>query len=529
MWAGKRKRGRGRMGNGLMTTIDMTEFCGGDFAQMDLRPAQPADKRTPLNGKEALAKLHNLYVRLDRGVLRVPKDCSMYRKNTAYQGYSILPRGTCEMWELLDVLTEDAGCNAAVGALMGLTVGDAVGHPLEFISVDAPYKPSLLGAGKDGLEYERPKNRFRLREGQWTDDASMALCLADSLLARGEYHGGDARVRWLMWWGGGYNNAFRHNPTRRVSVGLGGNICDSLVELEKFGGKSVEDIPRVYESPHPDAGNGSIMRLAPVPIHYYRQPALGEKIAALQSRATHPGPQASVCCIFMTFLTSKAIRREMKDGASAAEFVDASIEEFCDTHPAKQEQAMEVLHTLLRSEAPTDQEACWNWKTTEALALDTALQARRKEGHYNGYGVSASYFGSYCMDGLAMALWAFWNSRNFDDCLSLVVNLLGDADTTGAIACQMAGAFYGYKSIRDGHIAGVAVRAMRQKWDPHAEIGLRAAMLYHYPSEQAAQMMMPSTEESGAARPPHQEPKIMDMKPKREMMPSTQESGAARP
>eukprot|EP00756_Hemistasia_phaeocysticola_P039460 Hpha_TRINITY_DN16816_c1_g1::TRINITY_DN16816_c1_g1_i3::g.151961::m.151961 len=481
MWAGKRKRGRGRMGNGLMTTIDMTEFCGGDFAQMDLRPAQPADKRTPLNGKEALAKLHNLYVRLDRGVLRVPKDCSMYRKNTAYQGYSILPRGTCEMWELLDVLTEDAGCNAAVGALMGLTVGDAVGHPLEFISVDAPYKPSLLGAGKDGLEYERPKNRFRLREGQWTDDASMALCLADSLLARGEYHGGDARVRWLMWWSGGYNNAFRHDTKKRTSVGLGGNINKSLRELDNLGGKSAEDVPFTYDSRAEDAGNGSLMRLAPVPIHYYRWPALGEAVAELQSKATHPGLAAAVCCRFVTFVVSKPLRREGKDEESAKVFLDEAIEDFRRTHPAGQSEAMKMLHTLLRSTAPSEAEACWNWRTSGGLSggIIAALRARQRKGNYNGYPVYPEYFGSYCMDGLAMALWAFWNSRDFDDCLKRVVNLLGDADTTGAIACQMAGAFYGYRSIRDSAIAGIVVDALRQIWDPQAEIGLRAAMLYH--------------------------------------------------
>merc|ERR1711971_690910 len=66
---------------------------------------------------------------------------------------------------------------------------------------------------------------------------------------------------------------------------------------------------------------------------------------------------------------------------------------------------------------------------------------------YNGYDVSAQYFGSYCMDGLAMALWSLNRSSSFVESIVTVANLLGDADTTSAIVGQIAGAFYGYRSI----------------------------------------------------------------------------------
>eukprot|EP00756_Hemistasia_phaeocysticola_P024685 Hpha_TRINITY_DN15961_c0_g4::TRINITY_DN15961_c0_g4_i1::g.71051::m.71051 len=279
-----------------------------ESAQTAVEREAPKAEKVMVPDPAPVAELLKLLGHLDHSVLQVPEDSPMGRQDTVHQECSILPPGTEGMWELLDKLTEDAGCNAAVGALVGLVVGDAVGHPLEFVNVDGglpPYhsgRPHLRGAGAGGLEYEKPYNKFKLKEGQWTDDASMALCLADSLLARRGYHGGDARVRWVMWWSGGYNNAFRHDTKKGgTSVGLGGNICNSLCELDNLSGKSAEDVPFTYGSRAQDAGNGSIMRLAPVPIHYYKWPALGEAVADLQSKATHPGPHAAVCCVFMTF------------------------------------------------------------------------------------------------------------------------------------------------------------------------------------------------------------------------------------
>jgi ADP-ribosyl-[dinitrogen reductase] hydrolase len=67
----------------------------------------------------------------------------------------------------------DAGqVDRARGALLGLAVGDALGTTLEFSRRDTlPHHTEMTGGGP-----------FRLRPGQWTDDTSMALALADSLI-----------------------------------------------------------------------------------------------------------------------------------------------------------------------------------------------------------------------------------------------------------------------------------------------------------------------------------------------------------
>merc|ERR1712190_143064 len=142
---------------------------------------------------------------------------------------------------------------------------------------------------------------------------------------------------------------------------------------------------------------------------------------------------------------------------------------------ADSEDAMERMRSLLLCRPATPKEANWNWQQ-DKLSIEQAIQARGEE--YNGYPVNPDYFGSYCMDGLAMALWSLWRSATFSGCILHAVNLLGDADTVGAIAGQLAGALYGYNCITEEEFGQVCLDSLR-KWDPDAEIGLRAALLYH--------------------------------------------------
>merc|ERR1719171_2105233 len=111
--------------------------------------------------------------------------------------------------------------------MVGMAVADSVGHMFEFIPID---KPGCRFDPKS-LKVTGAYNRFSLKPGQWTDDTSMGLCLADSLLARGFYNGPDIRVRFWNWWYRGYNNAFRKESGRSWSVGLGGNIGASLSDI----------------------------------------------------------------------------------------------------------------------------------------------------------------------------------------------------------------------------------------------------------------------------------------------------------
>eukprot|EP00755_Sulcionema_specki_P005128 Sspe_Gene.31893::Locus_15674_Transcript_1_1_Confidence_1.000_Length_1596::g.31893::m.31893 len=120
----------------------------------------------------------------------------------------------------------------AMGCTVGNVVGDALGAPMEF-SVVRYGSTTLRGMDHDEVWQSHSYNSFNLKPGQWTDDASMGLCLADSLLVRGKFDPLDLRARFRLWNQYGYNNSFGRDPKRtyRGSIGLGGNIscpCGSL-------------------------------------------------------------------------------------------------------------------------------------------------------------------------------------------------------------------------------------------------------------------------------------------------------------
>merc|ERR1712228_438423 len=95
---------------------------------------------------------------------------------------------------------------------------------------------------------------------------------------------------------------------------------------------------------------------------------------------------------------------------------------------------------------------------------------------YNGYPVNAGYWGSYCMDGLSIAMHSVYHSKNFADSVEKCVNLLGDADSTGSICGQIAGAIYGFSSIANDEKQRFLIEQL-VKWDDW-EIGFRGVLLH---------------------------------------------------
>merc|ERR1719330_2274717 len=142
---------------------------------------------------------------------------------------------------------------------------------------------------------------------------------------------------------------------------------------------------------------------------------------------------------------------------------------------------------LVTSTPVNDTERCWNWRS-ERIDIEGTLQARGSS--YNGYPVSAGYFGSYSLDGLALALWAVYNTRSFDEAVARCVNLLGDADSHGSIAGQLAGAIYGYRAINP-----VCIEWQNQ-WDDH-EFAMRAILLHHLGKAGEARVEPTMSDEEG--------------------------------
>jgi ADP-ribosyl-[dinitrogen reductase] hydrolase len=336
------------------------------------------------------------------------------------------------------------------GALLGLAIGDALGAPLEFSPVR--YDSTELTGFDAALWKKEHYNRFGLKPGQWTDDTSMALCLADSLLARGGFDGRDLRLRFLNWWYFGYCNAFGFDAERPVkhSVGLGGNIWQSFQEFVK------DKTEFTTAGDLQTSGNGSLMRNAPVAVFYRDDLALAEAMSYKQSKTTHQGEEAAECCRLLTRCIVHGIR-----GDGTPRFLDRLNDGFdSKTYSvgclARSEQ--EASHEDKAGARLNDRN--WNWRSRYFRYSPT-----RAREH-------PDYIGSYSMDALSMALHCVWSTASFPAAVLRCANLCGDSDTTAAITGQIAGAIYGAKAIPAEWIEAVL------RWDPRSDILLRALKLY---------------------------------------------------
>jgi len=273
------------------------------------------------------------------------------------------------------------------GCLLGLAVGDAVGTTLEF-KPPGSFTPidDMVGGGP-----------FGLKPGQWTDDTSMALCLAESLISRKGFDPLHQLETYCRWWREGHLSS----TGRCFDIGI--TTANALRDFEQTGEPYRSNLdPRT-------AGNGSIMRLAPVPLFYARNPQEAIEKAGDSSRTTHPVAVAVDACRYLAGLIVGAVR-----GASKEELLSPGycpILGYWQEHPL----ALEIMEIALGS-----------FKDREPPQI-------------KGSG--------YVVKSLEAALWAFYKSSSFVEGCLLAVNLGDDADTTGAVYGQLAGAFYGEAAI----------------------------------------------------------------------------------
>ena len=266
----------------------------------------------------------------------------------------------------------------ARGAMLGLAVGDALGSTLEFAARTASvkdYHREMIGGGPFGLE-----------PGQWTDDTAMAFALAKSLTLRNGFDPHDVMNRFVAWYRNGEYSCMGS------CFDIGGTTRLALEHFERTGD------PFAGSTDENTAGNGSLMRLAPVALFGLDNEAEAIRIAREQSRLTH----------------------------AAAQCIDA-----CD-----------LFVRLLRS---------------TVLGGGHLLELGRWSGHPDIEEAKTAYWGGrerrfirsggYVAETLEAALWAVGSSGSFEQALISAVNLGGDADTVGAVTGALAGAKWGERAI----------------------------------------------------------------------------------
>jgi ADP-ribosylglycohydrolase len=290
------------------------------------------------------------------------------------------------------------------GALLGLAVGDALGTTLEF-KRPGTFAPitDLVGGGP-----------FRLKAGQWTDDTAMALCLAESLIECRGFDPVDQLTRYCRWFREGYLSSTGH------CFDSGNSVRSAL---ERF-----EHTREPYcgsTDPH-TAGNGSVMRLAPVPLFFARNPKEAVERAGDSSRTTHGARETVDACRYFAGLIVGAVQERPKDELLSPGFCPVP--------------------------------GIWN---EVPLAPKIAAVAA---GSFKAKDPPAIRGTGYVVDCLEAALWAFHRSDSFKNGALLAVNLGDDADTTGAVYGQLAGAYYGEQGIPEAWRSRLAYRELIERY-----------------------------------------------------------------
>ena len=276
------------------------------------------------------------------------------------------------------------------GCLVGLACGDAVGTTVEFKARGTfPPVTDMAGGGPFGLV-----------PGEWTDDTSMALCLAHSLVYRQGFHPVDQMNRYCNWWNYGYmsstGNCFD------IGVTVAAALKRYLDTADPFAGST---------DPH-TAGNGALMRLAPVAMFYARCDADLLTFAADSTRTTHGAREAIECSRLFALQLQAALAGAPKESL------------FAPPYP-------------------------------EPLSEKMAPLAR---GAYRGKTAAQIVGSGYCVASLEAALWCFDQTDSFEAAILTAANLGDDADTTAAICGQLAGAHYGVAGIPAHWVRQLAMR-----------------------------------------------------------------------
>jgi ADP-ribosylglycohydrolase len=293
------------------------------------------------------------------------------------------------------------------GTLLGLAIGDALGAAIEFqMPGTFPEVTGYRGGGPHGLD-----------PGEWTDDTSLALALADSISEVGWDLNDQAR-RYVAWWRKG------EYSVNGCCFDIGITTRSALSRFEQTGDARTTGDPSEHAS-----GNGSIMRLAPVPIGYANlfPDQLDELITYCidSSRPTHASPQCLSACGYFGLILAG-----LTNGIEREEVLAR------DWEPLRR---LVQLHPL----------------NAEIASVAAGSFREKKPPEISGSG--------YVVRSLEAALWAFHDSQDFRQAVLRAVNLGDDADTTGAVCGQLAGAYWGKSGIPVEWLEGLARKDMIER------------------------------------------------------------------
>lgn len=297
------------------------------------------------------------------------------------------------------------------GSLLGLLLCDSLGTAVECQPLGS-FDPvtTLRGGGK-----------FKLTPGQFTDDGSMALCLAVALLG-GETntpttHPSVTQMNlYRRWYESGYLSS--NGECFDIGITVRTALNKFISAYDKAQDNTSNSTGAYYGSTSNKAsGNGSLMRLAPVPLLYHRDPHHAINEAVNSSKTTHGSQLCLDSCKVFTALIIGALQEATK------------------------EELLNDNRLFVPIGLPSDY---WTTDTASPLEPSVVTVMAGSYKHRNPPEIKASGF---VIETMEAALWAFYHTNSFEEGALKAVNLGDDADTVGAVYGMLAGAYYGVNAI----------------------------------------------------------------------------------
>ncbi|KRX03709.1 ADP-ribosylation/Crystallin J1 [Pseudocohnilembus persalinus] len=322
--------------------------------------------------------------------------------------------------------------------VMGSLLGDALGTHTEFFNFDAKKQDinqnwdSLIQFIEHNLKMGYIKKQ-RTEFGVHSDDFSMAKCVADSFIENDyNFDPVDMRKRFALWWYFGLNNGFEGNR----SFGLGREINQGFQKIINEGkvNKYVIDEGKL-EQMTDVSGNGSVMRLAYIPILYREELEKGEYVAKYHSLTTHSGNEAYDLCGLLTYLCINLL--QYPGNSPQRDIFTTKLKQYKTQIPSikafaySQKESFNSLKNYNIQFNQNELDRYWDWKDEKLVVSQTRLN------------IDATYFGSYSMDSAYLAMHASYHSKSQVEAIFRAVNFKGDSDSVASIVGYITGAMYG--------------------------------------------------------------------------------------
>ncbi len=295
-----------------------------------------------------------------------------------------------------------------LGSLFGAAVGDALGVPVEFSDRAALERNPVTGLRAYGT-HSQPA-------GTWSDDTSMALCLAESIVSV-DWDLEDQAARYARW-------AFEDYMTPHGVTFDIGNTTRAALQRYRHGTPA----RRCGGTAEQDNGNGGLMRILPAALYCAGAPvdALVQGLSDATA-LTHAHARSRLASVYFGLLV-----RELLQAVTAA----AAVRE---TARLLRELATGgSLPETLTAELPS---------LSRMVDRDPAALPRHEINS-----------GGYVIDTLEASVWCLLTTGSYRDCVLEAVNLGGDTDTTGTVAGALAGLQWGLPSIPSDWLAALVQR-----------------------------------------------------------------------